>query len=207
MCLNRHQRIESSCLRSAENEFCKNMNKENIKNTIWKRKFSILVIIVLLVIISILFGQKQDYKFTLLYQYQAIPDIELINTLTTTQGGLSGEVKGFIKFDNIADQPKNLRQYYIIKSLNKFDGNLRQYFSLEEIIKMQYLAPRSLGLSELVEVSETGNTITLEDESGNKFFIDKSTKEISMKDATDDSTALITSDNDYGDFIKEWLGN
>jgi len=45
----------------------------------------------------------------------------------------------------------------------------------------------------------------LEDESGNKFFIDKSTKEVSMKDATDDSTTLITSDNAYGDFIKEWL--
>lgn len=180
------------------------MNKENIKNAIFKRKFSILIIIVLLITVSVLFGQKQDYKFTLLYQYQAIPDIELINTLTTTQGGLSGEVRGFVKFDNIADQPKNLRQYYIIKPLNKFDGS-RQYFSLEEIIKMQYLAPRSLGFSELVEVSETGNTITLEDEGGNKFFIDKSTKEVSMKDATGDSTTLITSDNAYGDFIKGWL--
>jgi len=181
------------------------MNKENIKNAISKRKFSILIIIVLLITIGVLFGQKQDYKFTLLYQYQAIPDIELINTLTTTQGGLSGEVRGFVKFDNTEDQPKSLRQYYIIKPLNKFDGNSRQYFSLEEIIKMQYLAPRSLGFSELVEVSETGNTITLEDESGNKFFIDKSTKKVSMKDATDDSTTLITSDNAYGDFIKAWL--
>src|SRR3989344_5232174 len=181
------------------------MNKENIKNTILKRKFSILIIIVLLIIIGVLFGKKQDYKFTLLYQYKAIPDIELIKPLTTTQGGLSGEVRGFVKFDNIADQPKNLRQYYIIKSLNKFDENSRQHFLLEEIIKMQYLAPRSLGLSELIEVSETSNTITLEDESGNKFFIDKSTKEVTMRDATGDSTSLITSDNDYGDFIKEWL--
>ncbi|MBI2640195.1 MAG: hypothetical protein HYW90_04910 [Candidatus Sungbacteria bacterium] len=181
------------------------MNKENIKNTIWNRKFSILIIIVLLIMVVVLFGQKQDYKFTLLYKYQAIPDIELINTLTQTQSGLSGEVRGFVKFDNIADQPENLRQYYIIKPLNKFDENSRQYFSLEEIIKMQYLAPRSLGFSEIVEVSETGNTITLEDESGNKFFIDKSTKKVSTKDATGDSTTLITSDNDYGDFTKGWL--
>ena len=181
------------------------MNKENIKNTISKRKFSILIIIVLLIVIGVLFGQKQDYKFTLLYQYQAIPDIELINTLTATQSGLSGEVRGFVKFDNTADQPRDLRQYYIIKPLNKFDENSRQYFSLDEIIKMQYLAPRSLGLSELVEVSETSNTVTLEDENGNKFFIDKSTKEVSMKDATGDSTTLITSDNNFGDFIKGWL--
>lgn len=181
------------------------MNKENIKDTILKQKFLILIIIILLVIIGILFIQKQDYKFTLLYQYQAIPDIELMNTLTVTQNGLSGEVRGFVKFDNIADQPKDLRQYYIIKPLNKFDENLRQYFSIEEIIKMQYLAPSSLGLSELVEVSETANTITLEDEGGNKFFIDKLTKKVSMKDDTGDSTILITSDNSYGDFIKEWL--
>lgn len=181
------------------------MDKENIKKMISKRNFSIHIIIVLLVIIGVLFIQKQNYKTTLLYQYQAIPDIELTNILTTTQSGLSGEVRGFVKFDNMADQPKNLRQYYIIKPLNKFDGNSRQYFSLEEIIKMQYLASRSLGLSELVEVNETGNTITLEDEGGNKFFVDKSTKHVSMKDATGDSTTLITNDNDYGDFIKAWL--
>ena len=84
------------------------MNKENIKNVILKRKFSILIIIVLLIVIG---AQKQDYKFTLLYKYQAIPDIKLINTLTATQGGLSGEVRGFVKFDNIADQPRDLRQY------------------------------------------------------------------------------------------------
>ncbi|MEK7655503.1 MAG: hypothetical protein AAB386_02390 [Patescibacteria group bacterium] len=181
------------------------MSKENIKNAILRRKFSILIIIVLLVIIGVLFGQKQDYKYTLLYQYQAIPDIELINTLTASQSGLSGEVRGFVKFDNIADQPRDLRQYYVIKPLNKFNENSRQYFSLEEIIKMRYLAPKSLGSSESVEVSETSNTITLEDENGNKFFIDKSTKEVSMKDATGDSTTLITSDYDFGDFIKRWL--
>lgn len=182
------------------------MNKENIKKEIAKRKFSILIIIVLLVMISNLYSQKQDYKYVLLYQYQAVPDIELINILTETQSGLSGEVRGFVKFDNITDQPKNLRQYYIIKPLNKFDENSRQHFSLEEIIKIQYITPRTLGFSELVEVSETDNTVTLEDESGNKFFIDKSTKEVSMRDASGDSTTLITSDNDYEDFIKGWLG-
>ena len=157
----------------------------------------------LLVIIGVLFVQKQNYKFTLLYQYQAVPDIELINTLVVTQNGLSGEVKGFVKFDDITDQPKDLRQYYIIKPLNKFDGNSRQYFLMEEIIKMQYLSPRSLEFLELIEVSETGNTITLEDENGNKFFIDKLTKEVSMRDNDGDSTTLITNDNDFADFIKK----
>jgi len=70
---------------------------------------------------------------------------------------------------------------------------------------MQYLAPKSLGFSELVEVSDTGNTIFLEDGNENKFFIDKSTKEISIKDSTGDSTKLITSNDEYEDFIKKWL--
>lgn len=181
------------------------MNKENIKNAISKRKFSIFIIIFLLIVVGVLFGQRQECKFTLLNQYQAIPDIELINTLSATQDGLYGEVRGFVKFDNTADQPRALRQYYIIKPLNKFNENSRQYFSLEEIVKMQLLSPRSLGFSELVEVSETANTIILEDEYGNKFFIDKSTKEISMKDATGDGSTLITADDDYGNFIKAWL--
>ncbi|MEK7629182.1 MAG: hypothetical protein AAB394_01510 [Patescibacteria group bacterium] len=179
------------------------MNKESINNVIAKPKFLIFIIIFLLVIIGVLFVQKQNYKFTLLYQYQAVPDIELINTLVVTQNGLSGEVKGFVKFDDITDQPKDLRQYYIIKPLNKFDGNSRQYFLMEEIIKMQYLSPRSLEFLELIEVSETGNTITLEDENGNKFFIDKLTKEVSMRDNDGDSTTLITNDNDFADFIKK----
>lgn len=181
------------------------MNKESFKSVILKRKFSIPIIIVLLVIVGVLFGQKQDYKYTLLYQYQTIPDIELKNTLNETQSGLSGEVRGFVKFDNLEDQPKDLRQYYIIKPLNKFGKDLSQYFSLEEVIKMQYLPPKSMGISELVEVNETDRIITLEDENGNQFFIDRLTKEVSMRDTTGDNTTLITSDRDYEKFTREWL--
>lgn len=179
------------------------MNKGDIKKAILNRKISISIIIILFIVIGILIGQTQDNKYTLLYVYQAIPDIELINTLQETQSGMLGEVKGFVKFDNPEDQPKDLRQYYIIKSLNKFNENLSQYFSLEEVIKMNYLSPRSLGISEIIEVNETDRIITLEDENGNQFFIDKTTKEVSMRDATGDNTTLITDDSDYGDFVKE----
>jgi len=178
------------------------MNKSDFKNAILKRKFSISIIIILLVVVGILFGQKQDYKYTLLYQYQTIPDIELKNTLYETQNGIFGEVRGFVRFDNQEDQPKDIRQYYVITPLNKFDENLLQYFSLEEIIKMQYLSPRSLGTSEIVEVNENGKTITLEDENGNQFFIDKNTKEVSTRDVTGDNTTLITDDSSYKNFRK-----
>jgi len=181
------------------------MNKGAIKNVILTRKISISIIIVLLILVGVLFAQKQDYKFTLLYQYQAIPDIELKNTLQESQSGLLGEVSGFVKFDNIQNQPKDLRQYYIIKPLNKFDKDLSQYFSIEEIIKMQYLSPKSMGIAELVQANKTDNIITLEDEDGNQYFIDRATKEVSMRDSTGDNTTLITKDSDYGDFMKSWL--
>lgn len=181
------------------------MKKEYIKAIFSKQKFQIILIILLLLSIGFTFVQKQDYKHTTFYQYQAIPDIELKNTLYQTQGGLSGEVRGFVKFDNMADQPIGMRQYYIIKSSEYFDNSESQYFSLEEIIKTQYLSPKSLGNSLLREVSDTDRTITLEDENGNQFFIDKNTYEISMRDITGNNTSLITSDTKYSDFMKQWL--
>ena len=51
------------------------------------------------------------------------------------------------------------------------------------------------------EVNETSRTITLEDENGNQFFIDKTTKEVSMRDVTGDNTVLITSDSDYEETV------
>ncbi|MFA5413054.1 MAG: hypothetical protein WC348_00740 [Patescibacteria group bacterium] len=181
------------------------MDEGTIKNAILNKKILISVIVILLIATGVLFFQKQNYKYTLLYQCQAIPDIELKNTLQESQGGVIGEIRGFVKFDNLEDQPKDLRQYYIIKPLNKFDKDLSQYFSLEEVIKMQYLPPKSMGISELVEVNETDRIITLEDENGNQFFIDRLTEEVSMRDTTGDSPTLITSDRDYEKFIREWL--
>lgn len=182
----------------------KNMNKGDIKNVILSRKISISIIIILLIVVGVLFSQKQNCEYTLLYQYQTIPDIELKNTLQESRDGIIGEIRGFVKFDNLENQPKDLRQYYIIKPLNKFDKNLSQYFSLEEVIKMQYLSSKSMGILELVEINETDRMITLEDEVGNQFFINKITKEVSMRDMTGDNTTLITDDSDYRDFIKNW---
>jgi len=181
------------------------MNRDNLKNAIIRRKFSIIIIIVLLIMSCFLFVENQNYKFILLYQYKIIPDIELINTLSESQSGLTGEVRGFVKFDDITNQPNDVRQYYIIKSQNKFNEQLQQYFSLEELIKLKNISLRSLGTSELIEVNQTDKTVILEDENGNQFFIDKFTKEVSMRDSTGDNISLVTSDNAYGDFIKVWL--
>lgn len=179
-----------------------NPKLKKLKDALSKRKISITIIIVLLIIVGVLFVQKQNCKNTLFYQHQSIPHIELINILHETQNGMSGEIRGFVKFKNSEEQPRGLWQYYIIKPLSKFDKNLAQYFSLEEIIAMPYLSPKSLGVSELVEVNKTNRVITLEDEGGNRFFIDRISREISTKDAGGDIAELITNYSDYRDFMK-----
>lgn len=181
------------------------MDKNTVKNIFINRKLSILFIFVLLVLVFYLFGINQDYKYTILYKYQSVPDIELTNTLQEIQGELSGEVRGFVKFDKLEDQPKQLKQYYIIKPL-KLEESQSQYFSIEEIIKMDYLAPRSMGTTILTEVNKSKNIITLEDEYGQQYFIDRNTKEVSIRDANGDTTVLIANDTDFADFIRELLG-
>lgn len=178
------------------------MNPNSVKNTILNPKILLLVIFILLTLLMIVFIQKQNSESILHYQFQFIPDIELKNTLQEIEGAFYGEVNGFVKFDNIQSQPKELKQYYIIKPLNKFNKDLSQYFSIEEIIKMNYLPPKSIGKSELVEVNETYNIITLEDENGNQFFINKATQEVSTRDSSGDNATLITNNSDFKELIQ-----
>lgn len=175
------------------------MNKNYIKEKILQRKFSILIIILLLVWIVILFSKNQELSFELIYGYQSVPDIELENTLQESQGEFSGEIVGFVKFNESKDQPKDLKQYYIIKPISP------EKFLVEEILKLPSISARKTSTFELNKVSESDKLITLEDEYKNKFFINKVTKEISMKDATGDNSMLITDDTVYEKFILEWL--
>jgi hypothetical protein len=181
------------------------MNISNFKKAVSNRKISLLIIIILLITIIVLFAQKQNYKFTLLYQYQAIPDITLTNTLNETQNGFIGEVRGFVKFDNSIDQPKNLKQYYIIKPSNKFDENSSQHFSLEEIVVIPYLPPQIVDVTKLIEVNKTNQIVILEDENGNQFFINRITKQITTRDTAGNNAILIMNNSGFGDFMKEFL--
>lgn len=204
---------------------------KKIKKLFLDNKIATLITIGLLAVIGMLVVQNQDYKYTLFYQYQAIPDISLENTLILRdaaiipEGEISreqarmllnnqnmetnvfGKVTGFVKFDDIKDQPKTARQYYVIEALNEFDQNGNQYFELEEFIKMNYLPLKSLGTTEVVEVRETSSTITLEDEDGNNFYIDKATMDVSMRDLRGNNVEFITNDSDFKEFMKDWLLN
>jgi len=177
------------------------MEKKIIKNIFLGKKFLMVLIAILIIVAIYFFAKIQNYKFELLYQYQVIPHVDLINTLNSEHGVIQGEVRGFVKFDNIANQPEDLWQYYILKPLDSLDDGSSQEFSLEEIIVMKYLPPKSLGVSRLMQLSENDGKIILIDESGNQYFIDKYTKEIFIRDITGDNTSLITDIDDYKDFM------
>lgn len=181
------------------------MKFRNIFKNIWNRKWTFFVILFLITTIGVLYLQKQNLKFQLII-YKSIPHIELTNTFgTDSKGEFSGVIKGFVAFDNKNDQPKDMSQYYIITPKYVADEEINQVFDLEEIIALYPLPPYSLGEVELTTVDKSSNIITLKDDAGNLFFIDKITKKVTTKDAGGDITTLITSDLEYNKFMKEFL--
>ena len=177
-----------------------------MKQFLLKNKWAIIIIFILLVAVIGLFFQTITLKNSLI-EYQSVPRIALTNTLSYSSADSSfhGSVTGFVAFNNIKDQPHDLTQYYVIEPLNRLDVNSNQIFSLDEIIAMNILSPASIGKSELNVKSNSSSTLTLEDERGNQFFIDKITREVSMRDAGGDKTKLITNDLRYRDFMREFL--
>lgn len=166
-----------------------------------KKNYTLIIIIILLIIIGILLSEKQNLKFSLI-NYQAIPHIELINTLSyyPIDNSFSGEARGFVVFNNKKNQPRDLRQYFTIEPTIQKDENSNQVFILDEIIVLNSLPPKSIGKMVLAKKDETDKKIILEDKNGVQFIVDKNSKEISMEDAK-----LITSDSDYRDFMQQFI--
>lgn len=165
---------------------------------------ALFIIIILLTTSVVLFIEKQELKYSLI-DFQSIPHIDLTNTLDFGSSSFTGEIRGFVVFENKEDQPKDLRQYYIIEPINQRDEKSNQVFLLDDVIVLSPLPPTSIGKTLLLEKNESGEEITLVDEDGNQFFINKASKEVSMIDATGDMTRLITSNSDYKDFMWQYL--
>lgn len=153
-------------------------------------------------------SSSKDFK---LYQQSITPDIKLTNLQyefenkaipISEQFNIS--VVGFVVFDNIEDQPKNLRQYYVIETDYDYSDGVKRTFSVESFVKLPAIAPSSIGKEEMTIEREDSGTLVLEDESGNKFTINKISKEITIQDVNKDRTSLITNLSDYGDFMREF---
>jgi len=173
-----------------------------------RSNLSKLIIVALVVTIGFLLMANKNLEFSLI-DYQAIPHIDLNNTLSYSgaSNSFEGEARGFIVFANKKDQPKNMRQYYIIESTKNRDEQNNQIFFLEDFLVLPSLPPTSLGKTVLLEKSRSGEAVALEDENGNQFYLDTNSKEISMKDATGDITRLITSNSEYKEFMWKFLKN
>ena len=179
------------------------MNKNKSKKTLINI-ILIIIIVILMMVIKTIFTIKQELKFSLI-RYKSIPHIELTNTLSKHSDLFFGSIKGFVVFKNKNDQPKNLRQYYIIKPTLEIDEKGNQFFTLQEIIVMDSLSPRNISETRLIEKEESLKTLLLEDKNGNQFFIDKTSTEVLMKNVTRDTVKLITSDLEYRNFIRDFL--
>ena len=170
------------------------------------KKLVLSIVILALITTSLHFYLKYTgYKYSVFLEYQAIPHVDLKNTLHESEDGLSGEIVGFVKFNNIKDQPKNARQYYILKPYKYSDENQSQYFSLEEVLKLYGMPPVSIGTSFLFPSDKTSKVGPFEDQAGNQFSLNTARDEFYMKDSTGDEITLITSNSDYKMFMREWL--
>jgi hypothetical protein len=169
------------------------MNFSKIKE--YKKEVSFTVIIIgLLIVIGILVLKNNNYKYDLFYYHQIVPDIELYNGLSIKGGNVTGEVSGFVTFLNKDDQPKDLKQYYIIN----FKG---ESASLKEVIKMRGLPPKNIGLTSLEKVRETTEDIEFVDEFNNSFFVVKDSGAIWMIGSDGDKTVLFDSEYSYRDLM------
>jgi hypothetical protein len=172
-----------------------NYKKEKLKSIVFS-----IIIATLLLVIGILSLKVNNYKYSLLYEYQTVPDIELFNGLYVRNGNILGEASGFVAFLEKDKQPKTLKQYYVIKSR----GNSSS-LSLEEVVKMAYLPPKNIGSIILEKVDELDGFIKFVDEGGNYYFVNIESGLIWMTDLDGDKTALITSESGYKDLIQKRL--
>ena len=172
-----------------------------------KKTLILSALIVFFAVLSVVFYLKYaGLKWEIHYQ-NSIPDIELIDYMSFDKrtGWATGSISGFVAFKNPNDQPKTAKQYYVIEALNFPDDNSNQVFVYDDIMVLEHLSPRSLGKTVLVVTNDSGDTLTLEDEYGNIFKIDKTTKEVVVFDKTGDSVYLIADDQDYRDFMRKFL--
>jgi len=163
-------------------------------------KLLIGIIIVLAIAAFWFFMQKWHLETELIYQ-KSIPHVSLSNTQLIQQNGrFYADITGFVAFKNEADQPKGMRQYVSIEP-----SFIPEMYELTEIIVIHPLPPSEFDRVLLSIAQETPSMLVLTDDDGNTWSINKITKEVQMLDVTGDAAYLITDNNEYQDFMREFL--
>ncbi|HMR55481.1 MAG TPA: hypothetical protein PKD34_02735 [Candidatus Doudnabacteria bacterium] len=180
-----------------------------MKNFLYKifssKLYSVVVTVFLILSIFSIIAQGRSHKFDELYSYLAVPQVELTNSLNFSNKIATGKLAGFVAFENIENQPKDLRQYMIIEPAEYIPELNRQYFTVQNVYAMRYLAPSYSEKSILNVKSEDQRVISMVDEEGNVYEINKSSGEVILIDVNGDITRLITNQSKFEDFIINWL--
>ena len=170
----------------------------------------LLVSILVTVFIIRIINENQNLRFEKNFT-ESISDLDLKNGLVYDYDDdhFYGEVIGFVLFNDIKKQPKNLRQYYKISATNNFDQTGKQIFKLTEFVKVEALPVSQIGDSlNLFIKDNTESILTLEDKFGNVFrlFIQKEkienkfygvVKKVNMVDIQNDEISLIMSNYEF----------
>lgn len=174
-----------------------------MNNWLKQNRFKIFLILIAVLIILFQYLQNLGLKYDIAY-FKAVPSIDLYNSAEFRKDSSSYDkiyISGFVAFEDINEQPRDLRQYYIIESLLQRDNNLKQVFRLREVISFYNIPPKEFDPVLLTEENNSSTKLTLKDEIGSLFIIDKLTGEVIMRDITGDKTYLITDDSEYRDFM------
>ena len=165
------------------------------------------VSMVVLVISNITFwAGTKSLEWDIVYM-KAVPHVKLINYMSFDSNGIaSGSVTGFVAFDNLENQPRGARQYYTITAYDEYNVKGKQLFIIEDVISLLNIPPSTIGTSVLSINMDYNGILYLVDENNNSFNINKVTKEVKMRESTGkDSSYLITNQEDFKDFIRNWL--
>lgn len=173
--------------------------------TSFSRKDILLVAVSLLAVISVIFGltmfaNNRSTQWEL-RRLKAVPRIGLGQGLSFQNNIAYGSVKGFVKFKNPADQPKDFGQYVIIEAQNYRDDLGNQVFTYQDIFAFHNLPPSPSEKTILSIVDNTSDQLILKDDSGSTFIIMKKANKVLFSDQSGDQTELIVDNSKYEDFI------
>lgn len=175
-----------------------------MKNKLFKILPYIFIIILASTSITF-FVQKKNLEYEIRYS-GSIADVELKNYLVFDENGVgSGDLTGFVKFNNIGDQPKTLRQYVTIKALDRFETELGQIFSITDTIVVDGVPPREF-LPVLVFIDGVEeDLIIFSDSEQNRYGFNNQTGEAFIFDNTGDNTSLVTDSVEYQKFMFNFI--
>ena len=162
-----------------------------------KINIALVVAVTLLAVSTVYFYlQYQDKSQYIKYTINTTPDVELMFAMSSgqrTDGSLyaSGSITGFVAFEDVSEQPMDMRQYYTITAI---PGDR---FKVDNIFKVPSVAPRVMDDGEYFLAEITSDTIRVQNDNGVQFDINTRNREVIANSPGSGQAKLITNSNDF----------